>query len=122
MNQLAGPRTVLGPFTAREVTYLGGAVLLALASLFSFGRTRGDFVVIMLCLLAPLGAAAAMAWKERVMVISISLWVKTARRVRWPCPCLTRQTVERMAQKAPNIVSGGTHPILERAKHHGSAA
>lgn len=64
MNQLAGPRTVLGPFTAREVTYLGGAVLLALASLFSFGRTRGDFVVIMLCLLAPLGAAAAMAWRR----------------------------------------------------------
>ncbi len=64
MSEQANARAVLGPFTARETTYLAGAVVLALASLFSFGRTRGDFAVIVLGLLAPLAAAAGVAWRR----------------------------------------------------------
>ncbi|WP_121483584.1 hypothetical protein [Galactobacter caseinivorans] len=64
MSQQSGNRAVLGPFTAREVTLMGGAVLLALAALFSFGRTRGDFAVVILGLLAPLAAAGGYAWRR----------------------------------------------------------
>ncbi|RII43790.1 hypothetical protein DWB68_00740 [Galactobacter valiniphilus] len=64
MSEQANARAVLGPFTARETTYLAGAVVLALASLFSFGRTRGDFAVIVLGLLAPLAAAGGVAWRR----------------------------------------------------------
>ncbi|MDR2256718.1 MAG: hypothetical protein LBE25_12070 [Arthrobacter sp.] len=64
MTEQGNARAVLGPFTARETTYLAGAVVLALASLFSFGRTRGDFAVIVLGLMAPLAAAAGLAWRR----------------------------------------------------------
>lgn len=78
MSQQSGNRAVLGPFTAREVTFMGGAVLLALAALFSFGRTRGDFAVVVLALLAPAAAAAAYAWRRtrgrtRLDLVSFSL-------------------------------------------------
>lgn len=64
MSQQSGNRAVLGPFTAREVTFLSGTLLLALAALFSFGRTSGDFAVVILGLLAPLAAAAAYIWRR----------------------------------------------------------
>jgi|GEM_PF-3590463 len=57
-------KAVLGPFSAREVTYLGGAALLVLASLFSLGLTRGDFAVVVLALLLPLAAAVGVAWRR----------------------------------------------------------
>lgn len=78
MNEQAGSRAVLGPFTPREVTLLAGALVLALASLFSFGRTRGDFAVVVLALVAPVAIGIGVVWRRtrgraRLDLLSFSL-------------------------------------------------
>ena len=78
MDVHGNTRAVLGPFSAREVTYLGGAGLLTLATLFSLGLAGGDFASLVLGLLVPDAAAFGLAWRrlrglERRELASFSL-------------------------------------------------
>lgn len=78
MSQRPGSGTVLGPFTARETTFLAGCLALALAALVSFGRSGGDFAVVVLALAAPVAVGAGFAWRRvrersRADLLSFSL-------------------------------------------------
>jgi len=64
MSQRPGSGTVLGPFTARETTFLAGCVALALGALLSFGRTGSGLAVVLLAFAAPAALGATYVWRR----------------------------------------------------------